>query len=234
MNAILIDDDPMAKAVILQMTVLFPEVNIIETFSDAISAIKYLNTNEIDVIFLDIHMPNFSGIDFINTIKNPPQIILVTADKNFAVEAFEYNYIVDYLVKPITEERFEKTIKKLKQVTLLQKEEPIQSNIESEDDFYINIDRRLIKIKFSSIDVIEAKGDYIFIKTDTKIYKVHTTLKKIEKKLPSRFFLKIHRSYIINFKKIIDIEDNSVLIAKHVIPVSRSNRNELINKLNLL
>lgn len=237
MNAILIDDDPMARAVILQMSLLFPGINVLEEFSSAISAIKYLNQHPVDLVFLDIHMPDFTGIDFIKTIKNPPQIILVTADKNFALEAFEYDCILDYLVKPITEERFEKTLNKLKQTNVQQREEsilPILNDVKSSEEFYINIDRRLIKIDFSSIDVIEAKGDYVFIKTATKNYKVHSTLKNIEDKLPSRLFLKVHRSFIINFKKIIDIEDNSVLIAKHVIPVSRSNRPELINQLNLL
>ena len=99
---------------------------------------------------------------------------------------------------------------------------------------YINIDRRLIKIVFDTIYLIEAKGDYILIKTEDKNYTVHSTLKKIEEKLPDHLFLKVHRSYIINIKKIIDIEDNSVLIARDVIPISRSNRPELMKRLNLL
>jgi DNA-binding LytR/AlgR family response regulator len=237
MTAILIDDDPMARAMMLQMAVLFPDVKVIEEFSCAISAIKYLNQQQVDLVFLDIHMPDFTGIDFIKTIKNPPQIILFTADKNFAIEAFEYDCIVDYLVKPITEERFEKTINKLKQVTIKQKQIPIKSlenSNETSEEFFINIDRRLIKIEYASINIIEAKGDYVFIKTEKENYKVHTTLKKIEDKLPRHLFLKVHRSFIINFKKIIDIEDNSVLISKHVIPVSRSNRSELMSQLNLL
>ena len=92
----------------------------------------------------------------------------------------------------------------------------------------------MIKIDIPTISVIEAKGDYILIKTDKQNYTVHSTLKKIEEKLPSDLFLKVHRSYVINFKKIIDIEDNSVLIEKDVIPVSRSNRPELMKRLNLL
>ena len=237
MNAILIDDDPMARAVMLQMSVLFPTIKVVEEFSNAISAIKYLNQHPVDIVFLDIHMPDFSGIDFIQTIKNPPQIILVTSDKNFAIEAFEYHYIVDYLVKPITEDRFKKTMYKLNQAYGTNKQEllnPIQKNTNSTDDFFINIDRRFIKIEYTTVNVIEAKGDYVFIKTDKENYKVHTTLKNIEDKLPSRLFLKVHRSFIINYKKIIDIQDNSVLIAKYVIPVSRSNRLELMNQLNLL
>ena len=102
------------------------------------------------------------------------------------------------------------------------------------NEMYVNIDRRLVKIHIPDIYLIEAKGDYINIKTEHKNHIVHTTMKKIESKLPSNLFLKIHRSFIINTKKIVDIEDNSVLIKKEVIPVSRSNRNELMNRLNLL
>ena len=104
----------------------------------------------------------------------------------------------------------------------------------ADENFYINIDRRLIKINFNSVNIIEAKGDYIHIKTEIKNYIVHSTLKKIEDKLPKDIFLKVHRSFIINTNKIVDIEDNSVLIAKDVVPVSRSNRTELLNRLNVL
>ncbi len=237
MKAILIDDDPVARAIIHQMAVLFPEIKVIEEFSTAISAIKFINQHHVDLIFLDIHMPDFTGIDFIKTIKTPPKIILVTADKNFAFEAFEYDCILDYLVKPVTEERFEKTINKLKQFNTKPQKELIKQKPAStlpNEEFFINIDRRLIKIEFAIVNFIEAKGDYVFIKTEKENYKVHTTLKKIEDILPSHLFIKVHRSFIINLKKIIDIEDNSVLISKHVIPISRSNMPDLMSLLNLL
>jgi len=207
-----------------------------QEFSNAMQAIKYLNQNEVDLIFLDIHMPDFTGFDFIQTIKNPPKIILVTSDKNFAIEAFEYECIVDYLVKPITEERFQKAIQRANSVkpSFTSIKESKTTIEDKTNEFYVNIDRRLIKIEFNSVTLIEAKGDYIHIKTDVKNYIVHSTLKKIEDKLPKDLFLKVHRSFIINTKKIIDIEDNSVLIGKDVIPVSRANRPELMKRLNLL
>ena len=236
MKCIIIDDEAMARAIIAQRISNFPEMEVLEEFSNAMHAIKYLNQNSVDVIFLDIHMPDFTGFDFIQTIKNPPKVILVTSDKNFAIEAFEYECIVDYLVKPISEERFEKAVQKLKSAkvpskTTTSKEETPSDTV---NEFYVNIDRRLIKIEFNTVTVVEAKGDYILIKTENKNYTVHSTLKKIEDKLPTDLFLKVHRSFIINTKKIIDIEDNSVLIAKDVIPVSRANRPELMKRLNLL
>ncbi|EIA09568.1 LytR/AlgR family response regulator transcription factor [Flavobacterium frigoris] len=234
MNSIIIDDEEMARAIIAQMIENHPDLKLIQEFPNAIQAIKFLNHIEVDLVFLDIHMPDFTGFDFIDTLKFPPKIILVTSDKNFAIEAFGYSCIVDYLVKPITEERFNKAVQKAKGAKIEVVNEAKPSIKDEVKEFYVNIDRRLIKIDFQSVDVIEAKGDYIHIKTENKNYIVHSTLKKIELKLPSDMFLKVHRSFIINTKKIIDIEDNSVLIKKEVIPVSRSNRPELMKRLNLL
>ncbi|GAA4900404.1 LytTR family DNA-binding domain-containing protein [Flaviramulus aquimarinus] len=239
MNCIIIDDEATARAIIEQLCSNIPSLNVLEAFPNAMQAIKYLNQNEVDLIFLDIHMPDFTGFDFIQTLKNPPKIILTTSDSKFAIEAFEYDCIVDYLVKPIALPRFEKAIQKASAI----KEQPVKTTNDisenlvettSGNDLYINIDRRLIKIDIPSIYLIEAKGDYINVKTEEKNYTVHSTLKKIEEKLPNDLFLKVHRSYIINVQKIIDIEDNSVLIKKDVIPVSRSNRPELMKRLNLL
>jgi two-component system response regulator LytT len=180
-------------------------------------------------------MPDFTGFDFIQTIKDPPKVILVTSDKNFAMEAFEYECIVDYLVKPITEDRFQKAIQKARTFKISSSsKETVAVGEDNKNEFYVNIDRRLIKIEMALVNIVQAKGDYIHIKTESKNYIVHTTLKKIEDKLPKDLFLKVHRSFIINTKKIIDIEDNSVLIAKDVVPVSRSNRPELMKRLNLL
>lgn len=238
MNCIIIDDEEMARVILAQMLSNHSEFEIVGSFSSAIQAIKFLNQNEVDLIFLDIHMPDFTGFDFIQTIKNPPRIVLVTSDKKFAIDAFEYECIVDYLVKPITIERFEKAIQRIASSNFVKKgnvvDEFIHGGEDNANEFYINIDRRLIKIEMASVNLVEAKGDYILIKTENKNYTVHSTLKKIEDKLPKDLFLKVHRSYIINTKKIIDIEDNSVLIGKDIVPVSRSNRPELMKRLNLL
>lgn len=239
MNCIIVDDEMAARTIVAHLCDQVESLNVIDQFSNAMQAIKFLNKNDIDLIFLDIHMPDFTGFDFIDTLKNPPKIVLTTSDRNFAIEAFEYDCIVDYLVKPITLPRFMKAMTKAQNVKVapasLREETPTASSeIATEKEMYVNIDRRLIKIEFDKIYLIEAKGDYILIKTDEKSYTVHSTLKKIEEKLPDSLFLKVHRSYIINIKRIIDIEDNSVLIERDVVPISRSNRPELMRRLNLL
>lgn len=238
MTSIIIDDEETARTILGKLCFNIESLDVIEEFSNAMDAIKFLNKNEIDLVFLDIHMPDFTGFDFIQTLKNPPKIILTTSDKNFAIQAFEYDCIVDYLVKPLSLPRFTKAVNKaetFKMETISTESIPVsQINVSSEQELFVNIDRRLIKIDIPSIKLIEAKGDYILLKTDTQNYTVHSTLKKIVDKLPDSQFLKVHRSYVINTSKIIDIEDNSVLIDRDVIPVSRSNRPELMRRLNLL
>ena len=233
MKCIIVDDEKLAREIIKTLCKEFNNLDIIDDFSNAIQAIKFLNENVVDLIFLDIHMPDFSGLDFIKSLKNPPKIILTTSDPNFAIQAFEYEFIIDYLLKPIELSRFKKAVLKAEK----KKINTVSTKLETKDvsnDFYVNINRRLIKIDLPSIYLVEAKGDYIQIKTEDKNYIVHSTLKKIEEKLPESLFLKVHRSYIINIKKIIDIEDNSVLIKKDVIPISRSKRPELMQRLDLL
>lgn len=237
MNCIIIDDDKAARLIIEQLCKTTSKLVVVDEFSSAINAIKYLNENTVDVVFLDIHMPSFSGFDFLKTIKSSAKIILTTSDKNFALEAFEYTNVVDYLVKPIGKERFETSLKKLEAFS--EKDTVTEITAEtrgssSSDFIYVNVDRRLVKINIPDILFIEAKGDYIAIKTVGKSFIVHSTLKKVQDKLPEELFMKIHRSFIINFSKIIDIEDNTVLIEKSVIPISRANKSELIKRLNLL
>ncbi|WP_415373049.1 LytR/AlgR family response regulator transcription factor [Patiriisocius sp. Uisw_047] len=240
MKCIIVDDETAARAIINHLCSQLNTLEVIGEFPNAMQAIKFLNKNEVDLIFLDIHMPDFTGFDFIDTLRSPPKIILTTSDKNFGIEAFEYDCIVDYLVKPVLSPRFLKAIQKTESLTSIvsisdpQVVDPKDIKSNSKKELYVNIDRRLVKIDFEKISLVEAKGDYILIKTDDKNYTVHSTLKKIEEKLSDSSFLKVHRSYIININKIIDIEDNSILIAKDVIPISRSNRPELMKRLNLL
>jgi len=235
MKSILIDDEVMALEILKKLCSKVKELEVVATFSNAIDAIKYLNSNQVDLIFLDIHMPDFSGFDFVKTLKNPTNVIVTTSEKDFALEAFEHDFIIDFLVKPLSKSRFIKAIQKTK----IQREIPQLKNDFSEENtlldvLYANVNRRLIKIDIPSINLVEAKGDYINVKTSKKNYVIHSTLKKIENKLPSNLFVKVHRSYLINIKKIVDIQDNSVLIEKEIIPVSRINKPELLRRLNLL
>ncbi|MBT2163381.1 LytR/AlgR family response regulator transcription factor [Zobellia barbeyronii] len=240
MTCIIVDDEATARAIVGKHCSAVADLDVVGEFDNAIDAIKFLNQQDVDVVFLDIHMPGFSGVDFVQTLKNCPKVVLTTSDTEFAIAAYEYEAIVDYMVKPLTADRFQKSIQKVKSALKKQPDSvpSLNTNVgtgaQAEQDLYINIDKRLIKLHFNEILVVKAQGDYIDITTENKEYRVHTTLKKVKDKLPEKIFLQIHRSYIINFSKIIDIEDNSVLIKKMVIPISRSNRPELMRRLNLV
>lgn len=235
MDCIVIDDELAARAVVTKLC-SDNGFNVLREFPNAIEAIKYLNEGpELDVIFLDLQMPDFSGVDFLKTVKDLPLIVLTTSNREFALESYEYPTVVDYLLKPISQERFRRMVDKVS-VALKHHTDPGGPTLGSVvgGELYINIDRRLVKVKLDDILFVEAKGDYIEVRTQSKTHRVHSTMKKIREKLPETLFLQIHRSYIINFTKIIDIEDNSVLIEKNVIPISRSGRPELMRRLNLL
>ena len=191
MDCIIIDDEKMARVIIKTLCNEIDDLHISGEFSNAMQAMKFLNENTVDLIFLDIHMPNFSGLDFIKSLKNPPKIILTTSDTKFAIEAFEYDFILDYLVKPIKLPRFIKAIEKVNKQEISSKSiaSQVKNTPDVENDFYINIDRRLIKIDLPSIYLIEAKGDYIKIKTENQDYTVHSTLKKIEERMSNDLYL---------------------------------------------
>lgn len=239
MKCIIIDDETTARVIVKKLCTNHPELDVVASLESAIEGIKYLNQHEVDLIFLDMQMPNFNGMDFVQTLKFQTPIICITGDPNFAVDAFEYDNILAYILKPIDPKKFNAAIQKAISKKESNKESNVQADVEKEElsgnkFLYVNVDRRLIKIEMSSIDIIEAKGDYILIKTSSKNHTVHSTLRKIEEKLPGHLFLKVHRSFIINLQSIIDIEDNSVLINRDVIPISRSKKPELMERLNLL
>ena len=236
MNCIIIDDESVSREVLTFLCEKESDLQVLGNFSNALDAFRFLNKEQVGLIFLDIHMPGFSGFDFIQTLKKPPHIILTTSDQSIAVHAFEYESIIDFLIKPIDPDRLKKAINKA--FKLYNQEDKTTPQLKSDkgdkNQFYINIDKRLIKLNANEVNFIEAQGDYALIKMDDKEYKVHSTLSKIFEKLSPDSFFQVHRSYIINLHKIIDIQDNTILIQKSVIPISRSRRAELMSRLNLI
>ncbi len=228
MKVIIIDDDVTSRLVLRKLCSKIDDIEIIGEYENPLDAMPILDENRADLIFLDIHMPELSGIDFLKISKSLPYTILITSDPNFALEAYEYN-VTDYLLKPIDTVRFLKAIEKVKSLTA-----SLDSEKSGSEEIYINVDRRLVRLMIDNINIIEAKGDYVMIRTTEKNYIVHSTMKNIEKKLPNHTFIKVHRSYIINKDRIIDIKDNSVLINKDVVPISRSNKEALMKSLNMI
>lgn len=247
-TTIIIDDDVFACK-LLEEYCKKARLEVIHIFNNPIDGLTFLNTHAVDVVFLDVHMPDLNGFDF---LKSSPQtqVILTTLDETKAVEAFDYD-VVDFLLKPITFQRFLRAIQRLKRpqpvspatnpINPLPSQQsganiPATNTESNQPEFvYVNINKRLVKIAVEDINFVQANGNYVKIcRTKDEDLMVHTTLKKIATKLPTEIFQKVHRSYIVNIKKIVDIEDSSIVIGRNVIPIGKDHRTRLMDKLHLL
>ncbi|MFK7905601.1 MAG: LytR/AlgR family response regulator transcription factor [Chitinophagales bacterium] len=234
MKCLIVDDEAISRRTLVKMCSKVDFLDVIAECSDATQALIYLQNEDIDLIFLDIHMPNMTGIEFVRTMRQLPQVIFSTSDENFALEAFEYN-VTDYIIKPVTYPRFLKAVQK---AHAIYESESVTSSTHApkieQQTLFLKEDGRFTKLNITDILWIESVGDYANFITVKDKHTVHATLKKIEMRLPPERFHKIHRKYIINLSKIIDIEDNSVLIKDKILPISRRNKDSLMKKLNLI
>lgn len=238
MRCIIIDDDKMSRVSLTKLCEKVSHLDVVKVYESALEAVGDLKSIEqVDLIFLDIHMPELGGFDFVKAMKSVPKIIFTTSDPSKALEAFEVE-AVDYLLKPITLPRFLSAVERIRDQSITQAS---ISTISTEtkhiykDEIFVNTDRRLVRISVDEICIVEAKGDYILVKMeDQKVHIVRSRFKNMEERLSPDKFIKVHRSYIINVSKIVDIEDSSVLVKNEIVPISRSHRSQVIEKLNLL
>jgi DNA-binding LytR/AlgR family response regulator len=228
MNCIIVDDEEMSRNIVKHFVEQTTNLSLLQVFSDAIEASNFLRDNLVDVLFLDIEMPEMSGIDLLKVLPNKPDVVLITSKTDRAVEAFEYS-VTDYLVKPITYPRFLQAVAKIKEK---RDSRPVLS--EPPSDIYIRTDSKIVKVNLKDLLYVEALADYVMLHTLSNRYIAHSTMKGIERKLTPKEFIRIHRSYIINMAKIDAIEDLSVLINKKYIPIGTSYKDSFIKKLNIL
>lgn len=226
-NCIIVDDEEMSRATIEHFVTQTEKLNLIGLCSSAVEAANFLKDQEIDLIFLDIEMPQMSGLELIKALDKSPQIILVTSKKEYAVEAFEYN-VVDYLVKPVDYSRF------LQAVNKITKPGEVVSNQGNKDEIFIKSDSKIVKLNYSSILYIEALADYAIIQLGNTRHIIHSTMKSLEQRLPEESFIRVHRSYIVNISKIDSIEDMNIVIGDANIPVGASYREKFMKKINML
>ncbi|URM38463.1 LytR/AlgR family response regulator transcription factor [Flavobacterium anhuiense] len=237
MKCVIIDDEPLAVELLEDFVKKVDTLELISTFNNAIDAVSFINQNNVDLIFLDIQMPHFSGIDFLNTIEKKPLVIFTTAYSDYAVEGFNLG-AVDYLVKPIPFHRFLKAVVRAQQVL-----QPVATPAltestntpEIEQDFmFVRAEYENVKLNFADILFIEGLKDYVKIyTTDNKFTLTLISLIKLENLLSSKGFARIHRSYIINIKHVKSIQKNKVLISDKRIPISESYKNTFFEKINL-
>jgi DNA-binding LytR/AlgR family response regulator len=238
-NVIIVDDEPLAQDVLETYIEKVPELNLVQKCNNALEANEALQENDIDLMFLDIQMPQLTGIDFVKTLAQPPLTIFTTAYPNYAIEGFELNAL-DYLLKPISLERFMKAVNKAMEQLELRKREAggsASSGPEEETDYiFVKADKKLVKINYKDILYIEGLKDYVIIRMEQGRVITLQTMKSLEDKLPQQTFKRIHRSYIINLEKINAMVGNMVEImeknqAKHL-PIGKNYRDELLEIIN--
>lgn len=230
MKCIIVDDTNSARAVIKQLITQVEFLELINEFDNGIAAFNFLKKEEVDLIFLDIEMPDMNGLELLKTIDKKPIVILNTAKKEYAIEAFELN-VADYLVKPINLARFLTAVNRAKEI-FDSKSHSVETP--EKDYIFIRANSVLSKVQIKDIQYIQALGDYVNIYTEEKRHTVHMNLRAIEEKLSTDLFYRIHRSYLINIDKISSIEKETAYIAKHPIPIGDVYKSTLLKKLNLI
>ena len=234
MKCIIVDDEPLALELLEDFVSKVPNLELVSACSNAIEATSILQNNKIDLIFLDIEMPEFTGIEFIKSLDVKPLFIFTTAYSHYAIEGFNLN-AVDYLVKPIPFHRFLKAVNRAQELYLLKKEENSHSTktLSSLNFIFVKSDYENIKLNFADIKYFEGLKDYIKIfSTSHKPILTLSNFKKIEEKLPEELFIRVHRSYIVSLKYINSVQRNRILIDGVRIPIGQNYKDEFLKRIS--
>ena len=231
MNALIIDDNKIARTTIKQLAGKVADINIIAECADAMEAYNLLQSQPVDLLLLDIEMPGMSGLELTrNLVNKRPVIIFITSKREYAADAFDLN-VADYVIKPVTTPRFIQAIDKAREILESNKEE-IKVK---EDEFIFIRDSNIVRrLKLDIILYAEAMGDYVKLYTPDRFYAVHATLKAVEDRLPDSRFLRIHRSYLVAIDKIDTMDGGALIIKGKPLPVADAYRATLNKRMNIL
>jgi DNA-binding LytR/AlgR family response regulator len=233
MNCIIVDDDKLSCKLLESYVGKSASLNLVGIFSDSVSARNELSKRkDIELIFLDVEMPEINGFEFIGSLEFPPNIIIVSSAEDYALKAFDFN-VVDYLLKPIPYARFCKAIDKT--IRYFSRKDVISTG---DQEIFIKKGSALVKLKLKDIIYVEALENYVTVNTVEEKYTIHFTMKAIENQLPVSLFIRVHRSYIINKSLILAIKENSLDLrvgdTVKNIPVGKSFRDTLLNDINVM
>ncbi len=230
MNCIVVDDDELMR---LDLENKIKHVSFLElthSCATAMEATNVIMNSQVDLVILDVMLPEMNGLQFLKALdRNGPQVILVSSDSKYAVDAFDHE-VTDFLGKPITMERFFKAVAKAKKIY------EAGSGISSHTDesLFIKVNSRMVRVDTKDILYVEALADYVNLYTAKTKYTIHSTMKGLEASLPPNYFFRVHNSYIVRIDKIVSIEDNCVSIGERLIPIARSKMKDLIERLKFL
>ena len=230
-NCIIIDDEPLARKGLKEYIADIDFLNVAGEFDNPLKATTLLSSGDIQLIFLDIQMPKITGIEFFKTLQNPPEVIFTTAYPQYALDGFEVNAL-DYLVKPISFDRFLKAALRAKEFYEVRQKNRVEAvPAATAEYFFIKADNKLVKLLFADILFVEALQNYVTIYTTGKKYISYLTFKSVEDYLPAGRFIKTHKSFIIAAEKVDSIDGNEIRIDQYQIPISRNLKEEVMEKL---
>jgi len=230
-KCLIVDDEPLARELIVGYCNHLPALEVADVCGNALDAKRILKEKEINLLFLDIQLPVLDGIGFLNTLKNPPQVIMTTAYKEYAVHAFDLA-VCDYLVKPFSLERFIIAVDKaMERLGTPSKSEG--KGIPGDGYFFIRTDGKIYRIEYADLLFAEANGNYTKIITTGASLMPAMSFVSLEKMLPPQQFIKVHRSFIVNKAKIDRIEGNRIIVNQHEIPIGKNFREDFLNRLGL-
>lgn len=227
MNCIALDDEPLALDIIEAYVKKHPELNLIARCNNAEEASKVLNSQHIDLMFLDIQMPGVTGLNFVRSLKNKPLFMFTTAYSEYAIDGFELDAI-DYLLKPIAYDRFEKAIEKAKEYYTIKNNSGLTESDFENDFIFVKANQQLIKLAYGEILYVEAFADYVKIFLNDRKIVTLQTMKKMEAKLPSDIFSRVHRSFIVNRKALQSFSTSVCEVNGEKIPVGKNYKNDFI------
>ena len=231
-NCLIVDDEPVAREIIENHLQNISHMHVLASCKNAIEAFKEISAQQVDLIFLDINMPEISGLVFAKSINKNIKVIFTTAYREYAIDGFDLQ-AVDYLLKPISFDRLLQAVNKY-----LGESTPAASDMSAElideksDFIFVRSDRKMIKLNFSDLNYIESFSDYIKIHLDDKTIVTRETISSIEAKLPQKDFLRIHRSYIVSFAKIESFTNECIEVKNKTLPISRSYKSDVMARLN--
>jgi len=228
-NCIIVDDEPIARDILKKHLSQIDVVNIAGSCKNAIEAFNLISSENIDLIFLDINMPDISGLSFAKSINKNIKIIFTTAYREYAVDGFDLQ-AVDYLLKPISYPRLLQAVNKFIAENTTKESVPTENKTSSDEYIFIRSDRKMVKISFAEIKYIESLSDYIKIHLSDKVIITRETISNIESKLPKNEFIRTHRSFIVSVNKINSFTNEYVEIEDKTIPISRSYKKEVLDR----
>jgi len=231
LKCLIVDDEVLAQDVIEKYITNIPTLQLVGKCDNAVEAISFLHNNHVDLLFLDLNMPELSGLEMLKTLNKRPNVILTTAYSEYALESYEYG-VVDYLLKPIKLERFIKAVNKVVDQFNIPDKEDNRKEVQSVHSIFVKEDQTTYQLEFDNILFVEAYGNYLKVHTPEKVYVTRDTMHDMEDKLTSNKFIRVHKSYIISIPKIDSISGNRVFLNKQEIPVGEMYKLALKQKIS--